>query len=193
MSLKVIPDAAFNHYSLLITHYFKTRINGLDQANPRYIGVTELLNLLKPDICIMSLSKSFQFIGTLVGVLSPALVTFASLPPQLPDQSESKWEVSLKFPDETRERERISSSGGGGSRSINEVVSCVEAGETPLKTSLKAVMPTTDLSRTIADNPSLFVYVPKTTAEFATFIVRDKNGEEVYRSEFLPPENCWYS
>ena len=75
----------------------------------------------------MSLSKSFQFLGTLAGVLSPALVTFASLPPQLPAQFEPKWEVSLKFPD-TSDRQAPNITGGGGSRGIEEVVSCIEAG-----------------------------------------------------------------
>ena len=159
-----------------------------------YSGITELLNSLTPDICIMSLSKSLQFIGTLAGLLSPALVTFASLPPQLPAQLELGRQISLKFP-ETRDRRPISSTGGGGSRGIEVADSCMEVSETTeaeemaLKTALKALIPTTtDLSKTVVKNPSLFVYVPKTTAKSVKFIVRDPNGTEVYRSEFVPPE-----
>ncbi|NET56633.1 MAG: DUF928 domain-containing protein [Symploca sp. SIO2E6] len=141
----------------------------------------------------MSLAKYFQFFGTLAAVLSPALVTFASLPPQLTTQLESQREVSLKFPD-TSDRQAPSSTGGGGSRGIDQIASCIvadetaEAGEMPWQNSLQALMPKTDLSKTIAENPSVFVYVPKTTAKSAIFLVRDKNGEEIYRSEFVPPE-----
>ncbi|NEQ68253.1 MAG: DUF928 domain-containing protein [Symploca sp. SIO2D2] len=134
----------------------------------------------------MSLLKYFQFLGTLAAVLSPTLVTVASLPPQPPAQVESQREVSLKFPDDTKERERINSSLGGGSRGIG-VASCIKEDETPEKTSLKALVPITDSSRTIAENPSLFVFVPETTAKSAKFIVRDSNGKEVYHSEFIPP------
>lgn len=159
-----------------------------------YSSITELFNFLTPDICIMSLSKSLQFIGTLASLLSPALVTFASLPPQLPAPLEPGWQISLKFPDRTQERERIRSTGGGGSRGIEVADSCMEVSETTedeemaLKTSLKALIPTTDLSKTVVENPSLFVYVPKTTAKSVKFLVRDKNGTEVYRSEFVPPK-----
>ncbi|NEP61171.1 MAG: DUF928 domain-containing protein [Symploca sp. SIO2G7] len=134
----------------------------------------------------MSLLKYFQFFGTLAAVLSPALVTVASLPPQPPAQLESKREISLKFPD-TSDRQAPSITGGGGSRGIG-VASCIETGETPRTNAPKALVPTTDSSKTIADNPSLFVYVPKTTAKSAKFIVRDNNGKEIYHSEFVPPE-----
>jgi|GEM_PF-789402 len=137
----------------------------------------------------MSLSKPFQFFGTLASLLSPALVTFASLPPQLPAEFESKREVSLKFPN-TSNREAPSSTASGGSRGINKIASCIEVDETtePVETPLKALIPATYLTKTITDKPSLFVYVPKTTAESAKFIVRDNDGKEVYRSEFVPPE-----
>ena len=134
----------------------------------------------------MSLLKYFQFFGTLAAVLAPTLVTVASLPPQPPAQWESQWEVSLKFPD-TSDRQAPSTTGGGGSRGLG-VASCIESGETTLNTSPKALVPKTDLSKTIAENPSLFVYVPQTTAKSAKFIVRDNNGKEIYHSEFVPPE-----
>ena len=117
-----------------------------------------------------------QFIpsaGILAGVLSPALVVFASVPPQQTARVYPESKVSLGFPVENRGAP--SSTVGAGTRGA----SCIQEGRG--KVPLKALMPTrNNFGTTVAPNPTFFVYVPKTTAQSAEFVVVDDKKDEVY-------------
>ncbi|MBD2181941.1 DUF928 domain-containing protein [Planktothrix sp. FACHB-1355] len=124
----------------------------------------------------MVVAKSVNRLGSIVKVLSPALLIFTSLSPQLLAQMPSEWKVSLEFPpaDDRGAPER---SAGGGTRGP----SCVESGVLPVT----ALMPTRDnVGTTASTNPTLFFYVPKTIAKSAEFVVVDEQGKEVYLSSF---------
>ena len=115
--------------------------------------------------------KSLQSMGILAGVLAPALVSVASLPPQLPAESRPDGRISLEFPP-AADRGAPARTAGGGVRGEN----CVEQGATPLT----ALMPGNNVGTTVAANPTLFVYVPKTNAKEAEFSVLDAQGKDVY-------------
>lgn len=81
---------------------------------------------------------------------------------------------SLPAPD----RGAPNSTAGGGTR--GNPISCSQ-GETPLT----ALMPTRhNIGKTAAAKPAFFVYVPKTTATEAEFIIIDLEGNEVYEQTF---------
>src|SRR5512136_1899663 len=114
--------------------------------------------------------KSLQSMGILAGVLAPAFVSLASLPPQLPAPPRD-GRISLEFPP-AADRGAPARTAGGGVRGEN----CVEQGATPLT----ALMPSNNVGTTVAGNPTLFVYVPKTNAKEAEFSVLDAQGKDVY-------------
>ena len=115
--------------------------------------------------------KSLQSMGILAGVLSPALVSLASLPPQLPAESRPDGRISLEFPP-AADRGAPERTAGGGVRGD----SCVEQEATPLT----ALMPVNNVGTTVSANPTLFVYVPKTNTKEAEFSVLDDRGKDVY-------------
>ncbi|WP_026098242.1 DUF928 domain-containing protein [Kamptonema formosum] len=115
--------------------------------------------------------KSLQSMGILAGVLAPALVSVASLPPQLQAEYRPDGRISLEFPP-AADRGAPARTAGGGVRGEN----CMEQGATPLT----ALMPGNNVWTTVVANPTLFVYVPKTNAKEAEFSVLDAQGKDVY-------------
>jgi hypothetical protein len=108
--------------------------------------------------------------GILAGVLSPALISQASVPPQLPSR-QIDGRISLEFPP-AADRGAPERTAGGGVRGD----SCVEQEATPLT----ALMPVNNVGTTVSANPTLFVYVPKTNVKEAEFSVSDDQGKDVY-------------
>lgn len=123
----------------------------------------------------MGWQKSFPSLGIPAFTLCPALLIFSMLPPQLPPQSYLESTISLKFPPTDRRGSPSSSVGGGTRRGT----SCIQQGQTPLT----ALMPRNNVATTVVTNPTLFWYVPKTTAESGEFVLLD-NEQEVYRRKF---------
>lgn len=120
--------------------------------------------------------------GKIVSVLSPALLLFSSLSPQMLAQSRPEWKVSIEFPP-ADDRGAPSRTTGGGTR--GPIQSCVEEGVLPLT----ALMPTpNNVATTATTNPTFFMYVPKTIAKSAEFVVVDETGKEVYVSNFSLPQ-----
>ncbi|MGL5197303.1 MAG: DUF928 domain-containing protein, partial [Chroococcales cyanobacterium] len=74
------------------------------------------------------------------------------------------------------------STAGGGVRG-NGNASCIE-GESPLT----PLVPTHDLVKTITNNPTFFLYVPKNSADSGEFVIVDEDGNDVYLSTFAVSE-----
>ncbi|MBD2137820.1 DUF928 domain-containing protein [Anabaena sp. FACHB-1237] len=124
----------------------------------------------------MKLQKYIQPLGKLPLVLVPSLVILSAFPAQLLAQS-SPMQISLKFP-QAEDRGAPDKTIGGGRRGT----SCIKLD--PGKPSLTALMPNRkNTGNTAKDGTSLFVYVPKSTAKTAEFLVMDEEGEEIYKQE----------
>ncbi|HEY9851552.1 MAG TPA: DUF928 domain-containing protein [Leptolyngbyaceae cyanobacterium] len=130
----------------------------------------------------MILFPCLNRVGKIVSVLSPTLLLFSSLSPQLLAESRPEWKISLEFPP-AEDRGAPSRTTGGGTRGPV----CMEDGVLPLT----ALMPTpNNVGTTATTKPTFFMYVPKTIAKSAEFVVVDETGKEVYLSNFpLPTTN----
>jgi hypothetical protein len=116
----------------------------------------------------MGCQKSIWSLGAL---WVAQLVTFFLMTPPLRAQS---FEVSVKFPP-TEEVGAPSRTGGGGTRSPRGP--CINS-----KIPLTALTPRNNLATTVSAHPTLFWYVPPTTAKSAVFLVSDPQGKEVYQT-----------
>lgn len=122
---------------------------------------------------LIAFMRNSKLLRLLTSSLSPTLIVFAAALPQLAAQSYPEWQVSLQFPP-TVNRGTPSITTGAGTRGS----SCAKRG----KMLLTALMPTCkNKGQTVAANPTLFWYVPTTTARSAEFVVADYNGE-VYKT-----------
>jgi hypothetical protein len=119
----------------------------------------------------MNLLKCFSASKSLAIALSPAVVLVSILMPQLPT-------YSVEFPP-TNDRGAVTRTSGGGTRGN----SC---GQVSAK-ALTALVPGNHLGKTVAANPTLFWYVPKTTARTAEFFVMDDAGNEIYQKTVSLP------
>jgi hypothetical protein len=117
---------------------------------------------------------SYQKYLLYLGALSVAVgVEFASFSPiTLPLRAQPLL-VSVTFPP-TENVGAPSRTAGAGKRSLG----CVKESGTPLT----ALTPTNNVAVTVSANPTLFWYVPETQAEFAEFVVVDKDENEVYQT-----------
>lgn len=120
--------------------------------------------------------KSLASLGMIAGILSPALASFALVPSQMPVRSSLEDKVSLGFPP-AENRGAPARTAGGGVRGGD----CIEPNATPMT----ALMPTNNVGTTVAANPTLFVYVPKTNAKEAELAVADKEGNEILQKVAL--------
>lgn len=83
-------------------------------------------------------------------------------------------QVSVSFPptDNVGAPKRT---GGGGTRDLSK--SCI-----PGNTSLTVLAPINNLVTTLSTNPTLFWYVPQTTAKFAQLLIDDEQGNDIYQA-----------
>lgn len=123
--------------------------------------------------------KSIPSIGILALVLTPAVVTWGALSPQVKAQSEPEVQIALQFPPSPRGMGGPQSTAGGGVRG-SSTAACIPEGATPLT----ALMPIHTPVKTGISNPSFFLYVPENTAEEAELAVVDEEGNDVYLSTF---------
>lgn len=119
-----------------------------------------------------------QYLKFLVGLaaltLGPITIAFSGW--QLAKaQSNHESLVAIDFPDGPS-RGASGRTSGGGTRGD----SCVLE-----KTiGLTALIPGNDVAKTVATDPTLFVYVPKHSAESAELVVLDEDGNTVYSNIF---------
>ncbi|QIZ70517.1 DUF928 domain-containing protein [Oxynema aestuarii] len=105
----------------------------------------------------MHLSKSLTCLSLLAILLSPLAVKALEFPP-------------------ASDRGAPSRTAGGGTRGED----CIAEDAKPLT----ALMPTNNVGTTAKANPTFFFYVPKTTATQAEFAIVDREGADIYVSEF---------
>jgi hypothetical protein len=128
----------------------------------------------------MKLSKSYY----LSGIIAASLVFLgltATFPRQVRAETQSELLVSLEFPPGPN-RQPPTSTVGAAVRGT----SCIAAQETK---PLTALMSNRDnRTKTIAPNPTFFVYVPENNAKTAEFMLQDDKGREI-ASEEIPIGN----
>ncbi|WP_448560826.1 DUF928 domain-containing protein [Trichothermofontia sp.] len=126
----------------------------------------------------MALLHMVPLAGLVNTLLTPPLVSPAPVPsialPYPPQQ------VSLEFPSGPR-RSAPRSTAGGGIR--GNLYPCTAKNETPFT----ALQPSDQLGTTTLGNPTLFVYVPPTTATAAKFTLNSPVGDRVYETDVTLP------
>ncbi len=145
----------------------------------------------------MNRQKPFRPLGVIAVGLSPAILFFSSFTPQLLAQSSVNRAVA-QFPEDVGSP---GSSSGGGARLVEfpptddvgapartaggatRSFSCIASTEKPLT----ALMPSNNVGTTIAADPSVFVYIPNTTATTGEFVIVDSSGNEIYLKQFGLP------
>lgn len=145
---------------------------------------------------IVNWLKSLPQLGILLVAISPTLVG-ASLPLQSPVQLErprrpttglpltasNSTQISLKFPP-TGNRGAPKTTAGGGSRGDSNSCTNVKEGEIPLV----ALMPNREnVGKTATATPTLYWYIPQTTATEGEFVLLDQDKNEVYQTSFVLP------
>ncbi|MEA5619380.1 DUF928 domain-containing protein [Cronbergia sp. UHCC 0137] len=112
--------------------------------------------------------------------ISPTMLIVSALPGQLLAQP-SPIKISLEFPS-ADPRGNPQRTVGGGRRGASCI--SVESG----KPSLTALMPTrANQGNTVANNPQLYWYIPKTTATIGELVVKDELENEIYQTNFTVP------
>lgn len=126
----------------------------------------------------MALLPLVPLTGLVTTLLTPVLVSRPSrLPTVAPDQP---LPVSLEFPAGPRRSAPRSTAGGGIRGNLHP---CTAKDETPFT----ALQPADQLSTTTLGNPTLFVYVPPSTATKAQLTLNTPTGEKVYETEVALP------
>ncbi|MBK1986360.1 DUF928 domain-containing protein [Sphaerospermopsis aphanizomenoides BCCUSP55] len=129
----------------------------------------------------MNCPTFIQYLGKLTGCISPVLLIAFILPAQLLAQP-SPVKISLKFPSGDSRGTPASTIGGG-----RRGVSCINLATG--KPSVTALMPKrNNKSLTISDSPTLYFYVPQTTATTGEFILRNDKNNDIYNISFELPQ-----
>jgi hypothetical protein len=148
----------------------------------------------------MGEQKYFSGGRSLAILLSPAIVIFSSLQLGLWAAPNPQWKASLKFPvtDNIGQPNGGSSGGGtraGGSSGRGTRGSCSVPNQMPLTSLMPIRNPENQRTRlpvnptlTVAANPTFFLYVPTTTAQYAEFLVYDAQDNEVYQTILQIPK-----
>ena len=130
----------------------------------------------------MILQKYLQSFVILAAVIAPAAESLALLPKPSTVAPNPQLQISVGFPPpDGPQRSRVGSTVGGGKRGGI----CTQKNQTPLT----ALMPSDHVGTTFTHNPTLFWYVPETTAKSAEVVVVDRKGNYVYSQEFNLPNN----
>ncbi|MGM3306271.1 DUF928 domain-containing protein [Anabaena sp. WFMT] len=128
----------------------------------------------------MNRHKYIQYLGKLAIGISPALLTAHIFPSQLLAQP-LPIKISLEFPSGDS-RGKPESTIGGGRRGF----SCIHLEKG--KPTLTALTPRRDNQiKTSSDNPTLYFYVPKTTATTGEFVLRSEEDNDIYQTSFTLP------
>jgi hypothetical protein len=123
--------------------------------------------------------RLFSFVVVTSTLGAPAALALNA--PKAQPTSPSTPFVSLEFPP-SRDRGSLDGTVGGGTRSGN---SCTSSQGIPLT----ALMPnSSNVGKTVRDNPTLYWYVPETTATMGEFVLIDEDSNEVYFESFELPD-----
>ncbi|MEB3338633.1 MAG: DUF928 domain-containing protein [Leptolyngbyaceae bacterium] len=126
----------------------------------------------------MNGSQLVRAFGKLTIALVPGCLILAGWFVPMGAQPDPAWKVSLQFPPAPN-RGAPASTAGGGKRGV----SCIPKNQLPLT----SLVPINQVGVTTALNPTLFWYVPRTTAKTAELLVVDDQANELYRQEFNLP------
>jgi Domain of Unknown Function (DUF928) len=78
-------------------------------------------------------------------------------------------------------------SAGGASRDIS---TCGINGSNPVEQNVTPLLPASNIGLTLAEHPTIFIYVPDTSAKVVFFSVQDANNNNIYQNYFdLPQES----
>ncbi|MGQ4646538.1 DUF928 domain-containing protein [Lyngbya aestuarii] len=104
---------------------------------------------------------------------TPLQLNYPSLSRRLPAQ----WENSLtpKPPGSSRP----SNTEGGATRGPDGYDSCLQAGQSPV-----ALVPASGMGQTIAEYPTIFWYMPSTSASAVEFVLKESNDQEIYSTKY---------
>ncbi len=126
----------------------------------------------------MALLPLVPLAGLVTTLLTPVLFsTPVRLPTAPPNQP---LHVSLQFPAGPRRSAPRSTAGGGIRGNLHP---CTAKDETPFT----ALQPADQLSTTTLGNPTLFVYIPPSTATKAQLTLNTPTGEKLYETEMALP------
>ena len=124
-----------------------------------------------------------SFLGILAIAIAPTLVGFSNWHPWSPSSGNGQ-EIGLQFPPTSGSRGAPKTTTGGGTRSDGTSCLMVQEGEVPLV----ALMPNRENEgQTATDTPTLYWYVPQTTATEGEFVVIDSEDNELYQTTFALP------
>jgi len=121
--------------------------------------------------------------GLVTTLFTPVLLSAPSqvAPSLLPaTRPPSPQHISLEFPSGPRRSAPRSTAGGGIRGNLHP---CTAKDATPFT----ALQPSDQLATTTLGNPTLFVYVPPTTATKATLTLNTPAGEKLYETEITLP------
>lgn len=130
----------------------------------------------------MLVLKSLLALSIPLAILQPTWMGFAAVSPQLPSSLPKTQKISLEFPPAPN-RGAPRSTAGGGVR--GDETSCRVADSIPLT----PLLPREKIGLTTKGNPTIFVYVPQTTATQAEFLIVNRRGREVYETKLALPSS----
>ncbi|MBD2179788.1 MULTISPECIES: DUF928 domain-containing protein [Oscillatoriales] len=125
----------------------------------------------------LTLSTLLVAVGLQTAIVpsSPARLEAQSDRPTITQTSANSWVVSQTYVPPNRQAP--STTVGGATRG-----KCVESAE-----SLRALMPSNNLSLTTAEYPTLYWYIPRSTAKALKFELRDANENTLWTKTFTIP------
>lgn len=131
----------------------------------------------------MSWQKFSPSAGMLAAIVSPVFITFSDSPLQQTLHFSPQQILSLQFPptQDVGAPPKIMGAKAGGSSCFEDARLVTGRG------GLTALTPTNNVVTTVADRPSIFVYVPRHTAQSAEFVLLDVEGNEIYLASLTPP------
>lgn len=109
-------------------------------------------------------------------VLTAALVTLIAIPLlSLPTMA---GKITFKPPGEPAPKE---TAGGASRTGFGETAACSSA-RTGIGKSVTPVLPRNNIGLTLTEHPTVFVYIPQTTARKAFFSIQDEENNHVYQT-----------
>ncbi|WP_164674573.1 DUF928 domain-containing protein [Spirulina subsalsa] len=116
---------------------------------------------------------------------APLLMSLSLIAPAMASPGLFPLQVSVNFPNAPAGSGSPSRTAGGATRTGQP---CVPKG--PNDKPLTVIVPSNNVGKTVAAEPTLFLYVPPTTAVGGEVVILDEAGEEVYfNDEFTLPES----
>jgi Domain of Unknown Function (DUF928) len=133
----------------------------------------------------MDFGKTVRFLSIITGALASGLLWASSDGLAQPTPfAPGEWLVSVSFPKPASGGSSPQRTSGSGIRDAGGA--CIARGPGILP--MTVLMPLDNVGTTAAANPSLSVYLPRTTAKLAGVVIEDEDFNEVYvKSDFAIP------